>query len=100
MAGRGKVRSFTTAGEENLRREAIFKRKSQFKRFESILEALEAGLEKLSTEKGPDSSNPYSREEHRLFLSWLPEEDRKFLEDSDRIGNSQKAEVAWRERKC
>ena len=27
-------------------------------------------LRKLSTEKGPDSSNPYSREEHRLFLSW------------------------------
>ncbi|CAE7396192.1 unnamed protein product, partial [Symbiodinium necroappetens] len=63
-------------------------------RFESILEALEAGLEKLSTEKGPDSSNPYSREEHRLFLSWLPEEDRKFLEDSDGPAESHRTKPA------
>ena len=83
MAGKGKVQSFTTAGEEHLRREEMFKQKSEFKKSESFLKALHAGLEKLSTDKGPDSSSPYSREEHRLFLSWLPEQDRRFPEESE-----------------
>ena len=29
-----------------------------------------------------------------MFLQWLPAVDRKFLEDSDGLGNSQKAEAA------
>ena len=33
------------------------------------------------------------------FLAWLPEEDRKFLLAAEGLGNSQKAEVAWLERK-
>jgi len=32
-------------------------------------------------------------------LAWLPEEERQFLEHSEGLGNSQKAEVAWLERK-
>ena len=34
-----------------------------------------------------------------LFLEWLPDEDREFLEASEGLGNSQKAEVTWLERK-
>ena len=45
-----------------------------------------------------DGSSQYSREEHRLFLSWLDEEDREFLVSSEGLGNSQKAEVAWLQR--
>ena len=33
------------------------------------------------------------------FLAWLPEEERHFMEASEGFGNSQKAEVAWLERK-
>ena len=32
-------------------------------------------------------------------MSWLPPEDREFLEASQGLGNSQKAEVAWLDRK-
>ena len=46
-----------------------------------------------------DGSSQYSGEEHRLFLSWLDEEDREFLVSSEGLGNSQKAEVAWLQRK-
>ena len=99
MVGKGKVQNFTTAGEEHLRRERTFERKLEFKKSESFLNALEKGLANLSQQKGPDSSSAYSREERRLFLAWLPEEDRKFLEESEGLGNSQKSEVAWLERK-
>eukprot|EP00438_Fugacium_kawagutii_P018655 Skav210086 [mRNA] locus=scaffold1510:184383:186172:+ [translate_table: standard] len=99
MRGKGKVKDFTTAGEEHMRREAIERRKDAFLKSEDFGNALEAGLKHLPKEKGPDSSSPYSREVHRLFLAWLPEEDRQFLASSEGIGNSQKAEVAWLERK-
>ena len=46
-----------------------------------------------------DSSSQYSQEVQRLFLAWLPEEERHFMEASEGLGNSQKAEVAWLERK-
>jgi len=96
--GQGKVKDFTTAGEEHMRREAIERRKDAFLKSEGFCNALEAGLKHLPKEKGPDSSSPYSREVHRLFLAWLPEEDRDFLVSSEGLGNSQKAEVAWLER--
>ncbi|CAE6937992.1 unnamed protein product [Symbiodinium natans] len=99
MVGKGKVQSFTTAGEEHLRRERILERMSEFKKSEVFLKARESGLENLSQQTGPDSSSPYGREERRLFLAWLPEEDRTFLKDSEGLGNSQKAEVTWLERK-
>ena len=51
--------------------------------------------------KGPveDSSSQYSREVHGLFLASLTEEDCNFLEASEGLGNSQKAEVAWLDKK-
>ena len=98
MRGKGKVKDFTTAGEENMRREAIFRCKDAFLKSDIFQDALEGGLKHLPKEQGPDSSSPYSREVHRLFLATLPEEDCWFLEASEGLGNSQKAEVAWLER--
>ena len=97
--GRGKVNNFDTAGEEHLRREAIFGRMSKFKESAEFHVSKEAGIEHLSEEKGEDGTSQRSREMHRLFLQWLPTEDRCFLEESEGLGNSQKAEVAWLERK-
>ena len=98
MKGHGKVKDFATAGEEHMRREAIFRCKDTFLQSKSFEDAYEAGLKHLSKQQGPDSSSPYSREVHRLFLASLPEEARQFLEASEGLGNSQKAEVAWLER--
>ena len=97
--GLGKVKDFTTAGEEHKRREKIVSKKAEFEQSAGFIDALQAGLTGLSKEKGSDSSSPYSREVHRLFLAWLPEDERRFLEESEGLGNSQKAEVAWLERK-
>ena len=99
MKGQGKVEDFTTAGNEHVRREAIFRCKDAFLKSNSFQHALEGGLKHLSKEQGPDSSSPYSREVHRLFLATLSEEDRRVLNASEGLGNSQKAEVAWLERK-
>ena len=98
MRGQGKVKDFTAAGEEHMRREAILRRKDAFLESDSFQNTLESGLKHLSKEQGPDSSSPYSREVHRLFLASLSVEDFHFLEESEGLGNSQKAEVAWLER--
>ena len=99
MKGKGKVENFSTAGAEHLRRERIFRSKGEFKESQEFQSAVSAGLERLSKKKLGDGSSQYSREEHRLFLSWLDEEDREFLVSSEGLGNSQKAEVAWLQRK-
>ena len=99
MRGKGKVQNFLTAGEEHLRREAIYSKKEGFQTSPHFQKAQEDGLEELSKDRRGDSSSPYSREVHRLFLAQLPEEERHFLEASEGLGNSQKAEVAWLERK-
>ena len=99
MKGKGKVENFSTAGAEHVRREQIFRRKGEFKQSQDFESAVSAGLEELSKKKCGDGSSQYSREEHRLFLSWLDEEDREFLVSSEGLGNSQKAEVAWLQRK-
>ena len=99
MKGKGKVENFATAGKEHLRREEIYGRKWIFEQSEEFETALRKGLDGLSKEQRGDSSSQYSREVHRLFLSWLEEEDREFLSSSEGLGNSQKAEVAWLERK-
>ena len=98
MRGKGKVKDFTTAGKEHMRREAICRCKDAFLQSQDLQDALEAGLKHLPKEQGPDSSSPYSREVHRLFLATLSEEDCQILEASEGLGNSQKAEVAWLER--
>ena len=98
MRGKGKAKDFTTVGKEHMRREAIFRCKDAFLQSDRFQNALKAGLKHLSREQGPDSSSPYSREEHRRFLATLSDEDRHVLEASEGLGNSQKAEVAWLER--
>ena len=98
MKGQGKVKDFTTAGKEHVRRESIFRCKDAFLQSDRFQNAAKAGLGNLSKEPGPDSSSPLSRELHRLFLAWLPEKEAQFLEASEGLGNSQKAEVAWLER--
>ena len=97
--GQGKVQSFATAGLEHMRREKIYARKKEFEQSTEFQRAEVAGLQDLSQEIGPDGSSQHSRESGRLFLAWLPEEDRQFLEKSEGLGNSQKAEVAWLEKK-
>ena len=69
----------------------------EFQDSETLKDAKAAGLENLCDKKRYDSSSQYSREERRLFLQWLSFEDRKLLQEG--LGNSQKAEVAWLERK-
>ena len=139
--GKGKVLNFDSAGQENLRREAINKRMSSFEASEEFQCSQEAGIDHLCSKKRYDSSSQHpgcpvvpfflffflgrvplesqptkkgcrslfwpwksthlrhSREKQRLFLQWLPAEDRSCLEESEGLGNSQKAEVAWLERK-
>ena len=99
MKGKGKVENFSRAGAEHLRREQIWGRQKRFKKSQEFKSAVSAGLKELSKKNRGDGSSQYSREEHRLFLSWLEEEDREFLVSSEGLGNSQKAEVAWLQRK-
>ena len=99
MKGRGKVVDFSTAGKEHLRREAIQAKKRDFFQSQAFSNACDEGIEGLSKDPRGDSSSQYSREVQRLFLAWLPEEERDFMEVSEGLGNSQKAEVAWLERK-
>ena len=97
--GAGKVKSFDTAGDEHLRRDEINSRRTAFQESDVFKAAVAAGLDELSKGTGQDSSSQYSREYRRLFLSWLPTEDRDFILASEGLGNSQKAEVAWLDRK-
>jgi len=99
MKGQGKVQSFATAGAEHCQRERIWQKKEEFKESVAYREAVAAGLDSLSKDAGEDSSSQHSRELQRLFWAWLPKEDRDFLAASEGLGNSQKAEVAWLERK-
>ena len=99
MKGQGKVEDFSTAGEEHLRRETIQGKEQDFLQSQAFSDACDEGIKALSKDPRGDSSSQYSREVQRLFLAWLPEEDRQFIEASEGLGNSQKAEVAWLERK-
>jgi len=98
MVGKGKVNHFLTAGKEHLRRDAISGQKKDFMKSQGFL-ALKDDLEHLQKDPRGDSTSQYSREVQRLFLSSLSEEDRSFMEASEGLGNSQKAEVAWLEKK-
>ena len=77
----------------------VFLKKRHFLRSQAFSDACDGGIEGLSKEPFGDSSSQYSREVQRLFLAWLPEEERHFMEASEGLGNSQKAEVTWLERK-
>ena len=97
--GKGKVKSFDTAGDENLQREELNSRQKGFEKSPEFKQALDAGLGNLSKEPRGDGSSQYSREARRLFLASLSEAEREFLATSEGLGNSQKAEVAWLEKK-
>ena len=98
MRGRGKV-IFDKAGEEHLKREELYAKMKQFEESEEFQDARAAGLDNLSQKERYDGTSQYSREKERLFLAWLPKYSREFLEGSVGLGNSQKAEVAWLDRK-
>ncbi|CAE7828780.1 unnamed protein product [Symbiodinium sp. CCMP2592] len=97
--GKGKVKSFDTAGDENLQREELNSRQKGFEQSPEFKQALDAGLGNLSREPRGDGSSQYSREARRLFLASLSKTEREFLATSEGLGNSQRAEVAWLERK-
>ena len=96
--GQGKV-PFEMVGQEHQKREAIYSKKKDFEESLMFQKAVATGLQGLSEEKLGDSSSRYSREWRRLFLAWLPEAERQILEEAEGLGNSQKAEVAWLEKK-
>ena len=98
MTGRGKIENFEIAGTQSMRREAILNRKNEFVKSSDFF-SVARGIKRLSKKPRSDGSSQYSREVHRLFLAWLSEEDRNFMQESEGLGNSQKAEVAWLERK-
>ncbi|CAE7675396.1 unnamed protein product [Symbiodinium sp. KB8] len=97
--GKGKVESFESAGKENLQREKLNKKQEEFEASPQFKQMLDAGLGNLSQEPRGDGSSQYSREARRVFLASLSEEERQFLAASEGLGNSQKAEVAWLEKK-
>lgn len=99
QVGQGKVESFESAGEDNLRREKVNRKQKEFEQCPQFQQALAAGLGNLSKEPRGDGSSQYSREVRRLFLASLPETEREFIIASEGLGNSQKAEVAWLEKK-
>ena len=96
MKGQGHVQDFNTAGNEHLRREALNGLQRTFESLPEYAEVLSAA-NRLSNAKNSAGSSQCSREKRRLFLEWLPPEDRDFLQASEGLGNSQKAEVAWLE---
>ncbi|CAE7761967.1 unnamed protein product [Symbiodinium sp. CCMP2456] len=99
QVGQGKVESFESAGEDNLRREKINEKQKDFEESAQFKQALDAGLGNLSKEPRGDGSSQKSREVRRLFLASLQEAEREFITASEGLGNSQKAEVAWLEKK-
>ncbi|CAE7828972.1 unnamed protein product [Symbiodinium sp. CCMP2592] len=99
QVGKGKVKSFDTAGDDNLQREELNKKQKDFEQSPEFEQALDAGLSNLSKEQRGDGSSQYSREARRLFLASLSEAERQFLAATEGLGNSQKAEVAWLEKK-
>ena len=98
QVGKGKVESFESAGKDNLQREKVNKKQNAFQESPQFQQAV-AGLSNLSKEPRGDGSSQYSREVRRLFLASLSETEREFLAASEGLGNSQKAEVAWLEKK-
>ena len=76
---------------EHLRREWIYSRRLEFEESLEFQNAVASGLRNLSFGIGQDGSSQYSREVHRLFLEWLPKEDREFLVASEGLGDHQKA---------
>jgi len=97
MAGLGKVSSWEECGRSNLRSEQLWAKQGPF--LAALPAAEKQRLEGLSNAKRYDSSTERSEEERRLFLQSLPSEDRAHLLAQEGLGWSQKAEVAWLEKR-
>ena len=101
--GCGKVSSWDDVAEDARKRESFAPKRQEF--IESLPEVQHVRLRKLSKDAGSSKSLPRTSrteradEEEKLFLMSLSEDERQFLEKHKGLGNSQKAEVAWLERR-
>ena len=100
--GAGKIESWDACCEDATRREALATIKWQF--LQTLPPNEKARLDEFSSESRDDSKGEVpgsSRgdEEHSMFEATLRREDRDFLVAHRGLGNSQKAEVAWLEKR-
>jgi hypothetical protein len=110
LVGRGKIKSssahcgsmWDACREDALRRDSFWPQRAQF--LTTLPDEERSRLSTLSSEprndcQGLKPGSDRADEEERMFLRWLPEEDRTYLQAQKGLGNSQKAEVAWLEKK-
>ncbi|CAE7694467.1 ascc3 [Symbiodinium sp. KB8] len=96
--GKGKVETFDTAGNDNLHREKVNKKQSDFEESPEFQQALDAGLLNLSKEPRGDGSSQYSREARRLFLASLSETEREYLATSTSAIPRKPRSPGWKRR--
>ena len=98
---KGKIESWAACKDDAIRRDSFRPRRRAF--LQGLPAETKRRLSELSSEPHTSRQWPNTErsarwdEEERLFLSSLPEEERRFLEAHVGLGNSQKAEVAWLE---
>jgi hypothetical protein len=101
MVSRGKVLSWEVQGEDASRRFSLQESKRDWLR--SLPDGEQQRLEALSEAPRDDlvyvPGSEREDEEERIFLLSLSEADREFLGSHKGLGNSQKAEVAWLEKR-
>lgn len=99
LCAKGKAASFATVGQENFAGESVRNKIKDFENSKEFEDARQAGILRLSDKKRYDGSSQQSREKQRLFRQWLPPQERRVLEKAEGLGDSQRAEVAWLDRK-
>jgi hypothetical protein len=102
MRGKGRSESWEACCGDAMKREQFWSRKRDY--LEVLPPQEKARLDLLSRKLRDDSKEeePGSKrgdEEERMFVETLLEEDRSFYVGHRGLGNSQKAEVAWLEKK-
>jgi hypothetical protein len=101
--GQGKIKRWEDLQLDAIKRNSFESRRRHF--LESLLAEQKCRLNLLSDKprddsKGEKPGDERGDEEHRMFLAALSwDEDRQFLESHEGLGGSQKAEVAWLERR-
>jgi hypothetical protein len=101
--GCGKVSSWNSVATEAQKRDSFQPKRQAF--LQSLPEAEHLRLHNLSRDAGSSRAllrterSERDDEEEMLFRSSLSGSERKFLERQEGLGNSQKAEVAWLERR-
>ena len=93
MTGKGKIKSWEACKDDAIRRDTFWPRMQAF--LQELPAEERARLDGLSSKPRDDSKGkaPGSErgdEEHRLFMASLSEEDRRFLQRHEGLGNSQK----------